>query len=325
MDVDLDTFLTEVYVAVDTWCVQHPLPPRRGPRERLSRSEVLTLELVGHWRGTSERGLLAYAATYLRPWFPRLLSPSAFNRRARQLTDQVIALMHDLALQLRIWEDAYEIVDGLPVPLAQRVRGQCRACFPDTAATVGRGGPGKVFFYGVSVLLSVSASGVITGFVMAPANMAERWLLEALLTWRADPSAVPLDGGALPAPGHGRSRLGPDGERIGPATAGVRLHDVYLADQGFAGAAWREGLGATVWTHDQLPGELRHWFHHARQTVETVIAQLTETLHIKFPRARTVWGLLTRIAAKCAALNLGILLNRRYHRPDLALGTLFRA
>jgi len=32
---------------------------------------------------------------------------------------------------------------------------------------------------------------------------------------------------------------------------------------------------------------------------------------------------MTRIAAKCAALNLGILINQRLGRPALALGTLF--
>lgn len=38
--------------------------------------------------------------------------------------------------------------------------------------------------------------------------------------------------------------------------------------------------------------------------------------------AHTSWGLLTRIGAKAAAYNCGVLLNRLLRRPDLALATL---
>jgi hypothetical protein len=62
-----------------------------------------------------------------------------------------------------------------------------------------------------------------------------------------------------------------------------------------------------------------------RQVVETVNAQLTEVLGPPFPGARSPWGLLTRVAAKVAARNLGIWLNRCFGRPDLALATLFSA
>ena len=112
-------------------------------------------------------------------------------------------------------------------------------------------------------------------------------------------------------------------------TAGVPVTDVYLADRGFAGADWRQAWDAryhaTVITPDTLPPRARRWFHHARQGIETVNAVLTDVLHIRYPRARTEAGLITRLTSKCAALNLGILLNRHFTRPDLALGTLFRA
>jgi hypothetical protein len=56
-----------------------------------------------------------------------------------------------------------------------------------------------------------------------------------------------------------------------------------------------------------------------------VKAQRTDVLGLPFPGARSAWGLLTRVAAKVAALNLGIWLNRLFGRPDLALATLFTA
>ena len=106
------------------------------------------------------------------------------------------------------------------------------------------------------------------------------------------------------------------------------MTDVYLADRGFTGddwdRAWRARYHAQVMTPADLPPTLRHWFHDARQCIETVNGVLTDVLHIRFPRARTEAGLITRIVSKCAALNLAIFINRRVQRPDLALGTLFR-
>ena len=51
-------------------------------------------------------------------------------------------------------------------------------------------------------------TGVVTGFVVAPANTEERWVADALLGWRADPHAAPLHGGrrlALAEIGDGRA------------------------------------------------------------------------------------------------------------------------
>jgi hypothetical protein len=59
-----------------------------------------------------------------------------------------------------------------------------------------------------------------------------------------------------------------------------------------------------------------------RQVVETTFANLTESFGLKYPGAHTSWGLLTRVAAKVAAYNLGILMNRLLGRPDFAFATL---
>lgn len=327
MDLDLDTFLTAVYVEIDTICAAHPAPVRRGPRPRMSDSEVLTLLMIGHWHGSSERRLLRHANSHLRSWFPVLLSAAAFNRRARRLAPRLAEVMHRLARQLGVAREAYEIVDGLPVPVAHPSRGGREARFTAEEASVGRGGTGKGFYYGISLLLSVSASGVITGFVTAPAHLDERWELGALLSWRQDRTALPMDIDAVPPPGHGRTWVGPTGHRLGPVTTGQPVTGVYLADRGFAGQAWqnawRTRFQATVVTPASVPPFWRRWLHRARQRIEAVNAVLTDTLHIRYPLAHTEAGLITRLVGKCAALNMGILLNRRFGRPDLAVGSLY--
>jgi hypothetical protein len=92
MDLDLETFLTTLYVMVDDLFQQHVRPrlPACGrPDPKLSESEVLCLGLAGQWRcgvpWKSEWGCLRYAAKHLRPLFPGLTTQSAFNRRLRRL------------------------------------------------------------------------------------------------------------------------------------------------------------------------------------------------------------------------------------------------
>lgn len=65
--MDLDTFLTELYVYVDDWYKaegQKLMKRRGGPAIEMSDSEVLTIALAGQWRvgvpWQSERGIGAY-------------------------------------------------------------------------------------------------------------------------------------------------------------------------------------------------------------------------------------------------------------------------
>lgn len=332
MAVEVDTFLTAVYTLVDTLYQRHLAPhkpARRGRRPEVSDSEVLTLLLLGQWLGTSERALLRHADAYWRAWFPRQLSQSAFNRRVGDLGAALTRLVPVLAAELGAGAAPYEIVDTTPVPLMRQCRGRHHRLFADAA--VGRGGSDHGFFYGCSLLLAVSTDGAITGFVVGAANTEGRWLLDALLTWRVTPAGVPLGPADLP-PSHakGGTRVGPTGPRWWPDSAGAMAAGPYLADAGFTGAVWQ-----THWQHDtgavvltpaafaagRARGAARQW----RQRVEVVNGVLAGALHLPYPGARTMWGLVTRIAAKCAALNVGIWVNRLLGRPDLAIRTLFPA
>ncbi len=55
--LDVDTFLTTLYVTVDDFRQSHPLKEQRpGPDASLSPSEVVTLAIFARWsRFTSER------------------------------------------------------------------------------------------------------------------------------------------------------------------------------------------------------------------------------------------------------------------------------
>lgn len=335
MSVDLATFLVTVYTCVDALYQRHIAPHkpvRRGRKPVMSDSEILTLMLLAHWRGSSERDLLRWADRQVRWAFPRLLSQSAFNRRGRDLGPVFARLMVLLADEIPRVPDApprlYQVVDTMPVPVAQRVRGQRHRLFAEDAA-IGRGGTGKPYFYGCSLLLAVGSDGPITGCVLGPANTDGRWLLDSLLTWRVSEAAVPAPPDDLPrSHERGGRRVGPTGPRWFPGSVGIHTTVPYLADQGFTGVhwqrRWRQELGATVVTTTRhMSRRALRWHARARQIVETVNGQLTDVLHVKYPRAKTAWGLVTRVLAKCAAFNLGLWLNRLLGRPAFALATLF--
>src|SRR4051794_41643233 len=91
--MDPDTFLTTLYVLVDERCRGLPEVRRRGPEPALSRSEAITLALLGQWgRFGSERDFYRYADRRLRGAFPRLPHRTQLNRQIRRERDAIVAV-----------------------------------------------------------------------------------------------------------------------------------------------------------------------------------------------------------------------------------------
>jgi len=323
MELDLETFLTTLYVMVDDLYQQYVrprMPAQRGPAPELSDSEVLCLGLAAQWRSgvpwKSERHFVRYALAHLRPLFPGMTSQSAFNRRLRRLWGAAILIQQAVAQQLRTAQEC-EIMDCVPVPIARGARSFHPGWLADIAR-IGKGGNDR-YFYGLHLLLVVSGSGLATGWTLAAGNVQDRWLAELLLSSRA---GVPqLSGPRNRGPEPPTDWLGPI-QSCGPA-----CHGPILADLGYDGEAWyqhwTEDYGAQIITPPvRKRHKARQWFSSLRQVVETAFSSLCDSFGLQFPRAHTCWGLLTRIGAKLAAYNLGILINRTYGRPDFAFATL---
>ncbi len=338
MKLDLDTFLITVYCVVDelykTQFAAHK-PTRPGRKPELSDSEVLTLALLAQWEPhRSETAFMDYAVKHWRSYFPQLVSRSDFNRRLRDLAGVLCQLgpaLHARTEQALGGTAAYQVLDCVPVPLMRRCRGDRHRLFGREAA-VGHGGSDDEWYYGVKLLASVTPQGTVSGFVLAPANTDDRWVAEALLCWRQDPT-VPAPGLAevsrVLGPSHrrGGKRRGPTGPLGWAVSAGQPPDSPYLADVGFRGQAWRAhwqaDYGAVVLLKSDYLGapsdperrRARRWVSSLRQRVETVFEGLTDTFGLKFPRARSWWGLLARLGAKVAAFNLAIYVNHLFHRP----------
>lgn len=287
--MDLETLLVSLYVLADEWWERtHPPCPRRpGRPPLLSSGEVLTLAILAHWpRRRSERDFYRFADANLRGYFPNLLSHGQLNRRIRALEPELWALQRDLAKTLSDPREVYHVLDTTLIPAVVRVRA-CRKGLFAGQASFGRSVSKTEWVYGFKVALSVSPGGVVTAFGLAPANYDER----------------PLGGFLVSSDGH----------------------HTFLADKGFSSVEWErhwlENFGALVAATSQVtskrawPREACRWAAGKRQLIEGVIWQLKDLFGLERHRAKTLDGLLTRLAAKVAAYTCGQLFNAQLGRP----------
>ncbi len=334
--MDLDTFLTQLYVMVDDWYKAEmvgQLVRPTGPPLKLSDSEVLTIALAGQWRvgvpWRSERGLVRFMQTRGRGWFPNMLQRSQFNARVRLLWAVFIRLQQRVAKWLYSHE-LFEVIDCTELPhctLSQAASHQRHWL----SGHLGRGGNNGGWFYGEQLLISTSAAGVITGWLVGPGQIDDRWMLEALLSTRQ--SHLRLLG---PAPAERRkskmTRVATPQSFSAALATGAAWAGPYLADEGFNGERWRrhwqtEYAAAVITVPPQNTPQAwtttdKKWLAKHRQIVETVFARLATVFSLKRLNAHSDWGKLARLAAITAAYNLGLLLNRLLGRADGALETL---
>lgn len=294
--------------------------------------------------------MINYARKNWLTYFPRILKQSAFNRRVRDLAMVLCALGPAVAEKLgeqfgldaslgpavaRLIgeESAYEVLDGVPVPVMRRCRGGRHRLFANEA-DIGKGGSDKEFYYGVKLMPAVNQLGLVTGFVFGPASTEERFLAETLFRVRQNPGAEPPTGEDMEqflkkAHRRGGKRKGPNGP-VACFGVGQSSGTPYISDLGLHGADWQrhwlEAYGVSVLTkdaYDSMPPaerkKARHFLASLRQRVETTFQWLTNDLGLKFCRARSWWGLLARIGAKIAAFNLALAFNKLTGRPTYSL------
>jgi hypothetical protein len=338
--MDIDTFLTTLYVLIDDWYQAEVAPllaQRRGRAVTMSDSEVLTVALAGQWQvgvpWRSERGVVRYLQQHGRPWFRTMLGRSAFNQRVRNLCTVLAALQRHLASVMAAAEPLYEVADGVPLPvcsLGQAARAPQRWLMQTSR---GHGGNHGGWFFGQRWWVSATADGVITGWLVGSAHLNERWLLEAFLSQRAGDGEL-RGPRADPHTARAERITVPGGFIGGHFAVGDAGALPYLVDRGLNGGRWQqhwhEYYAASVlaippansaafqtWT----PSACRQ---HAglRQVIEGVFAILDGVFGLKRVNAHSQWGQYTRLAAKAAAYNMALLLNRLLNRPLLAVATL---
>lgn len=305
--LDVDTFLTALYVMVDDFCHSRPPKERRaGPDGSLSPSEVITLAVFSRWsRFASERDFYRYATNHLKDAFPTLPERSQFNRLVRSHAGLIEEVGLYLAKALGTRSCPYEALDSAAMPVrdAKRRGAGWLAGYADIGWSNRLG-----WYEGFRLLVAVSPEGVITGFCFSAASTADQPMAETFFATRERPS--------------------PRLSSVGEAASGC-----YVADEGFEGAEnhrrWLEHYGARV-VHPpkrnsrkrSWPRRLRQWVAGIRQIVETVYDKLLNTFGLHRERPHELSGVRARLAARVALHNFCVWLNDQLGRPWLAFADL---
>ena len=305
--LDVDAFLTTLYVMVDDFCQSQPPKRRPGPEASLSESETITLAIFARWsRFASERDFYRYAEANLRDAFPTLPERSQFNRCVRSCTELIEAfVLHLVSLLEARRKCPYQALDSSAMP----IRNCKRRGHGWLAGSADIGWSNSLGWYeGFNLLAAVDSTGVITGFGFGSASTADQQMAETFFAARAYPD----------------TRL----RSVGAASCG----SYYVVDKGFEGAEnhrrWFEHYGARVIcppkrnAREVWPKRLRRWVAGNRQIVESVYEKLFNAFGLWKERPHELQGLRARSAARVALHDFCIWLNEQLGRPRLAFADL---
>jgi len=288
--LSMEDFIIAVFCCVDDWLKEmtKSQPIRsRGFQPSLSDSEVITMEIVAEFQGIdTDKGIWQYFRRHWLSMFPKMKSRSTFVRQAANLWHYKQELQQVLARQLGALNDNIHIIDGIPIPLCCFSRApSCRSFQGE--ANYGYCAAKKKPYYGFHGHLLISASGVITGFTLTPANGDER---EAI--W----DIVHLFKGLL------------------------------IGDKGYISATLHQELeryGIDLQTalrsnmQDNRPKNWVRLLQTVRRLIETVIGQLCDRFKSEKVWARDIWHLTSRFNRKLLAHTVCVWLNRLFGLESL--------
>ncbi|MGH3089384.1 MAG: transposase [Rubrobacteraceae bacterium] len=278
----LEEAVTVLFCLIDDACaLLNPDGRTHESLKRLSDSEVLTLALFQQLRGVeSERSFLRDAQRFFSHLFPGVagMRPSSPHRRVRKLRRFLEPLRRSVLPELIGDPETLVIDSTLLAVLHPRQVKQSAAGFEGAAWVKW----GSFALYGVKLHLICATNRIPISYELTAANVADVLVVRELLS----------EGGLLEENGLARRLLG---------------------DLAYRGGALGEELaerGALLATEkaDRRPP--------IRQQVEVCFAVLKRVFGMDGTLAKTLTGLVTRIAAKVAAYTCGCYVNRLLGRPQ---------
>ena len=295
MNMPIDDFLTALYTTVDDWMQERAsvlLSGKVGAKPVFSDSEVVTLSIAGHWLGfgSDEREFLRFVRLNYLSLFPRLLTQSQFNRRARNLCWIINAMRRDIVERMGWLTEECRLIDGTPIHARHWRRfGRGHLMLPEAAW--GHCAAKKETYYGYRLITLTTTEGIPTDWGLFPANLDER---------------------------DGAVDLLMDYQNL-----------ITLGDKGFLDEEKQHTLeedgGVLLLTPkrvNQKKQNPKQWdivLNRLRRMIETTFSQAKETFGLEKPRARTLWGMLSRLIAKITGLTIAAWSNQNNGRPPLQL------
>src|SRR3954464_1918827 len=282
MTASLETLVIAAYVFATTFSI-----PRPGPAGAISDHELIALAVAQAATGLcSDRQFLGAIGRLLPGWFPHLPDQSQYNRRLRRLTPWITTTQ--LMVAELIAEGPIRLVDGTLIACANYPGCQRKSEFAGHAS-YGYCPSKSLFVWGMRLVLMADIKGTPVGYdLVGPKTGQERdsaWELAC-----AQPASLLFADGGF---------WGAEYERM------MRLIDVTLITPD------KHKLG------QRPPVEIAK--ARIRLVVESVFSNLKGQMRLDHHLARTLGGLVQRIAQRLLALTLGMLINTLTGRPPRAL------
>ncbi len=277
----LEEAITVLFCLIDdAYTLLNPKGQGYESLKKLADSEILTLALFQQLRGTeSERSFLRDVQRFFVHLFPGVarMHPSSLHRRVRKLRSFVEPLRRSVLPEL-VGEPETLIVDStlLSVSHPRQVK-QSAAGFEGAAWAKW----GSFAVYGVKLHLVCATNRVPLSYELTAANVADVLLVRELLAEAG----------------------------LGEAAVARRL----LGDLAYrSGELGKELAGRGI----LLATEKAHRRPPIRQQVEVCFSALKRVFGMDGTLAKTLTGLVTRIATKVAAYTYGCYVNRLLGRPQ---------
>ena len=282
MCASLETLVVAAYVFATSIRI-----PRPGPAGNVTDHELIALAVAQAITGVcSDRQFLGQIGRLLPGWFPALPDQSQYNRRLRRLTPQLTQVQ--MMIAELIAQDPVRLVDGTLIGCANYPGCQHRSDFAGHAS-FGYCPSKSQFVWGMRLVVICDIDGVPVGYdLVGPKTGQER-------------------DGAL-------------------HLAGAHAGSVLFADKGLWGKeldASMDLIGVRLITPErhQLgkrpPVEVAK--ARTRLVIESLFSNLKRQMRMEQHLAKTIAGLVQRIAQRLLALTLGMFLNALLGRPPRAL------
>lgn len=300
---DIEDLLSDAFIIIDDLYKQFvpkEVKNRPGPDSQLSDSEVMAITYTGELLSVdSENAWYGFVKKHFSYLFRYLPHRSRFNRRRRDLW-KVTDMIRRQLLECLPYGDIL-IVDSLPVPICDFKRAyfsksQLKSEYVNgLQATYGHCATKDLgTFLGFRVHLIISQQGLPLAFAVANADIDDRDVL--------------------------------------PQMIAEFLNTIIIGDKGYVSEPLRQefhkeyGIDLLAQKRSNQKNlyspHLRRTINRLRKRVEVTNNQLTDQFNLAKVRARTHWGLLTRISDKFAAFTLGAFINYLLGQPLLALKSL---
>jgi hypothetical protein len=249
----------------------------------LSDSEVITISIVGElFTIDSENAWHGFCKKNMKDLFPKLCDRTRFNRARRNLHAVIEEIRKELSSLTELAEEPYRIIDSIPIPVCKFGRGRFHKTFKGYGATYGKCPSKKETYLGYKLHMLTTLEGLVTDFVITPANVDDR-----AAVWDLVASYKNIT--VLGDKGYTKADLITDLK----SEKGINLLPIQRNN-----------------SKVQFPKEERQLIFKLRRRIETTASQFTQQLNIEQVLAKSFWGLQVRIKTKLLAYNLCYYINK---------------